>query len=119
MLRHTLLAVTVLPFLASGAFAAIGSEAYQRVAAADPSTMTDTHVAQADDAARLRQAGEKACVQAMDLAAVMGEKFRQMSAEMPRLMLETRDEIAREMAPTLRSLADRLGEMARQLERGR
>jgi hypothetical protein len=67
----------------------------------------------------VRDAGEQACREAVDTAAKLTEALRDIGVEMSRLAVRTGEEVAREIAPTMRSLADRFSEIARQLERSR
>lgn len=76
-----------------------------------------------DDAVTARDTGEKACQQAVDAATVMSEKVRQVSNEIVPLMVQTGQEFAHRMEPTLRELepkmrelAERLRDVARQME---
>lgn len=123
-LTNVFLAALMLSVSAGTAFGAIGTDEVllgnPRVAAADSEAGTDSR---ANDAARLRQAGEDACREAVNTAVLLGDTFRQVTAEVLPLMLETGTELARQMeprlrelAPTMRQFGDRLRDIMRQME---
>lgn len=119
-------------FLAAGsvtASAAIGNDdaatvsRQGTVAAVDAAEREGRAASANEEAARFREAGEQACQQAVDAAALFGEKFRAMSDEMPRLMSQLSEQLvptmqrfADEVTPTMREFADRLREIAKQAE---
>src|SRR5687767_5833048 len=91
----------ILVLLAPVTVAAIGNDnaAVVTPAAVDSTEVQDEVIA--DEAARFRSAGTQACEQAVDAAALFGEKFRALSLEMPRLMSQVGERFAHDVAPAV------------------
>lgn len=125
--RRQLLTVAIMTFAASSACAAIGD--------GNTAAQGNTQVAKAEragdarperqmpEAESVRQAGEKACREAVNTATTIGETFRQISIEILPTLVKTGEEFARQVEPTLRQmepalrdLGERVREIVRQME---
>lgn len=131
--------------VSAGAFAAIGdgkavvlekpSQVHQTAAKqTDPAqsppaaksndeAKSNDNVGVRDPAADVRAVGTKACEQAVNAAASIGETFTQLSSEVLPKMMQTGEEFARQVEPTvrqfepvMREFAERMRELARQME---
>lgn len=116
-----LIAALALALVANGAAAAIGNDSSVFKQTADKSA-THTETSTRDDE-RLRQTSEKACRQAVDTAAQIGEQLRVLGATVLPAMTQMGEEFARQMEPTmreiepkLREIEDRLRDVARQMD---
>lgn len=116
-----------------GAFAAIGdgkavvlekpAQVHQTAAKVSEPTQPQPEAKAASPAPSVREAGANVCEEAMSAAALMSETFMQFSNEILPKVLQTGEEFARQMEPTVRQLeptmrefAERLQEVARQME---
>lgn len=133
MQRKKPVSLVLLMLVSGGAFAAIGdgkavvlekpSQVHQTVAKQTEPVQSPPE-AKSDDAASTREASTKACEQAISAAASMSEKVAQLSNEILPKVMQTGEEFARQVEPTvrqfepvMREFADRLRDLALQMER--
>lgn len=65
----------------------------------------------------LREAGERACKEAVDSAALLGEQLQGLTRHFSRTLVQVSGELTRGMAQGMDLLAERLDEMAERMER--
>lgn len=65
----------------------------------------------------LRDAGERACREALDSAVLLGRQFHELQRQFSRSLAHATGELTRDMARGMNELADRLHEMAERMER--
>lgn len=135
----------LLLLVSGGAFAAIGdgkavvlekpSQVHQTAARQTDPVQSPPPAAKSNDEAKsndnagvrdpadVRAAGTKACEQAVNAAASIGETFTQLSSEVLPKVMQTGEEFARQVEPTvrqfepvMREFAERMRELARQME---
>jgi hypothetical protein len=125
----------MLMFVSSGVYAAIGdgkavvlekpTQVHQTVAkeAQSPPAAKAPEI-KTDDTVNVREAGMKACEQAASAAALMSETLAQLNNEILPKVMQTGEEFARQVEPTLRQLeptmrefADRMREIAQEMGR--
>ena len=93
--------------------AALGWPPLLRAAGTDAETFPPISEA---DAQRLREAGEALCRDAATMSLLLGERFREIGAEMSQTLAHTGTELAHELAPTMRRFAAELDRLAREME---
>lgn len=65
----------------------------------------------------LRDAGERACKQAVDSAAMLGEHLYDLKLQLSRALVQVSGDLTRGMAQGMNELAERLHDMAERMER--
>jgi hypothetical protein len=106
-------------FLCGGTYAAIGNEGKAdspKTAASSYQTSTTSVSVSATEAAQFRHAGANACVQAVDVISVIGERFHQIALEATDLALNARDRYVADVEPRMHELRDRLRERIQRAE---
>jgi hypothetical protein len=71
------------------------------------------------DPARVRELGNDICVGAVDVTAQLGEAFRQLSMEVLPKLVQTTQQLAVDLQPTMEQLGDRMQEVKQQLQQAK